>query len=259
MGCGSIVDVKKPYRCVGERTSGWRVAFYGVYGWPEEDQKFKTGMLLRQLRDQCAGPWLCGGYFNMMSVSSEKQGGKEFRVREADIFRQAVDGCNFQDLGYLGHDFTWKNNRGGEDNVQERLDSVFATPLWRNFFPGSFVTHLSKRKSDHLPILLCMKGDINAPKTKKKRRLYRFETMWLRDEGCADIVATARERCGDICSKIAHTSGQLSAWGRKKFGDFAKELKDCRGRMEELMSEPQTANIIAEMKALDDRMDKLET
>lgn len=126
------------------------------------------------------------------------------------------------------------------------------------FFPGSFVTHLSKQKSDHLLILLCMKGDLNTPKQKKKRKRYMFEAMWLRDEGCADIVANAWEQCGDICSKIAHTSGQLSAWGRKKFADFAKELKDCRTRMEELMGEPQTANIIAEMKALDDRMDELE-
>ncbi|KAL2899240.1 hypothetical protein RDABS01_024322 [Bienertia sinuspersici] len=60
---------------------------------------------------------------------------------------------------------------------------------------------------------------------KKKRRMYKFEEMWLRDETCADTIESAWEINGDICSKVAHTSNQLSAWSRNKFGDFMKEMK----------------------------------
>ncbi|XP_021773650.1 uncharacterized protein LOC110737625 [Chenopodium quinoa] len=82
--------------------------------------------------------------------------------------------------------------------------------------------------------------------------------MWLRDETCGDIVKDVWNWGGDICSKIAHTSINLSAWSRNKFGDFIKEMKDCRGTMESLMGESQTEEIIAKIRALNDRMDELE-
>uniref|UniRef100_A0A803LDA8 CCHC-type domain-containing protein n=1 Tax=Chenopodium quinoa TaxID=63459 RepID=A0A803LDA8_CHEQI len=203
---------------------GWR--FTGIYGHPEDENKYKTGMLLKNLMDFTDDPWCCGGDFNLMLLSSEKQGGRAFNNEEAEILRDAIQFCQLEDMGYMGHDFTWTNNRGGSENVQERLDRFFANQAWKNNFPGSF--------------------------------LYRFEEMWFRDENCAEIVSHAWERGGDICSKIAFTSENLSAWSREKFGDFVKELKDCQARMEYLMSEVQSDEVIAQMRALDDRMDELE-
>lgn len=212
-----------------------------IYGFQEEEHKDKTGLLLRQLKEDQHEPWLCGGDFNLMLMSSEKKGGNEFRTEEAEILRQATRFCHLEDLGYVGHDFTWTNNRGGEQNIQERLDRFFATPVWRQAFAGSFVTHLSKRKSDHLPILLCLKGNLDVPKKKRKFRLFRFEAMWLRDESCAEIIGYAWENAGDLCSKIAHTSRHLSAWGRNKFGDIMAEIESCRNKMEQLMGDIQSA------------------
>ncbi|XP_021751074.1 uncharacterized protein LOC110716746 [Chenopodium quinoa] len=191
-----------------------------------------------------------------MLQSSEKMSGRSFCDAEADILREAVDYCQLEDLGYLGHDFTWANNRGGDENIQERLDRFLANRSWCVMFPASFVTHLTKRRSDHLPILLCIKEDLHMPKKKKKKKkMYRFEEMWLRDENCERIVSDAWDRGGDLCSKIAFTSSNLSAWSRDKFRDFVKELQACRGQMEHLMGEPQTEEIIAQMRAIDDRID----
>uniref|UniRef100_A0A803LQM0 LIM zinc-binding domain-containing protein n=1 Tax=Chenopodium quinoa TaxID=63459 RepID=A0A803LQM0_CHEQI len=89
--------------------------------------------------------------------------------------------------------------------------------------------------------------------------MYRFEVMWLRDENCAEIIANAWEAGGDIVSKIACTSNRLSKWSKEKFGDFAKEMADCRAHMKCLMSEYQSDDIIAQMRALDDRMDESES
>ena len=235
----------------------WR--FTGVYGYQEEEQKFKTGLLFDQLCKDPNEPWLCGGDFNMMMMSHEKQGGNEFRVNEAEILRKVVRECNFEDLGYIGHDFTWTNNRGGEDNIQERLDRFFATPAWRQKFPGSYVTHLAKRKSDHLPLILCARGNIDANTQRKKCRIFRFEEMWLRDEHCEEVISSAWSGCQELGAKMGQTSSKLSAWGRRKFGDFLKELKECRTKMEHLMTEVQIDDIIAQMKALDCRMDELES
>ncbi|KAL2899792.1 Protein FAR1-RELATED SEQUENCE 2 [Bienertia sinuspersici] len=104
-----------------------------------------------------------------MLAPSEKQGGNDFRNVEVEIFRHVMANCNLHDLGYIGHDFTWINNRGGAYNLHERLDQFLATPSLRTRFLGSIVLHLSKRKSDHLPILLFIKGDIRVPKKKKEK------------------------------------------------------------------------------------------
>lgn len=133
----------------------WR--FTGVYGFPEEENKEKTGALLKALASVRVMSWLCGGDFNLMLTSSEKQGGDGFNINEANILRSAVETCEFVDMGYIGYDFTWSNNRGGEANIQERLDRFLANEMWKTQYPGSFVSHLTRRKSDHLPLLLCMR------------------------------------------------------------------------------------------------------
>uniref|UniRef100_A0A803KPX1 Uncharacterized protein n=1 Tax=Chenopodium quinoa TaxID=63459 RepID=A0A803KPX1_CHEQI len=182
------------------RQDRWR--FTGIYGHPEDENKYKTGLLLKGLWDNQGRPWLCGGDLNLMFQSSEKMGGWGFSSEEADILREAIDYCHLEDLGYVGHNFTWSNNRGGAENIQERLDRFLANRAWRDLFP---------------------------------------------DENCAEIVSDAWERGGDLCSKIAFTSSNLSAWSREKFGDFMKELQACKGKMEQLMEETQTEEVIAQM------------
>uniref|UniRef100_A0A803LLP6 CCHC-type domain-containing protein n=1 Tax=Chenopodium quinoa TaxID=63459 RepID=A0A803LLP6_CHEQI len=166
----------------------WR--FMVIYGHPEEENKYKTGQLLESLRDTNEKSWLVEGDLNLMLHSHEKRGGRGFCFEVADILRKAVDRCQLEDLGFIGHEFTWTNNQGGPKNIQERLDRFLANHAWREVFMGSF-------------------------------------EMWLRDENCAEIVSEAWERGGDLCSKIAFTSSRLSAWSREKFGDFVKELNDC--------------------------------
>ena len=122
-----------------------------------------------------------------MLSSFEKNGGRAFNDEEADILRDAIAHCQLEDLGFIGHVFTWSNNRGEAENIQERLDRFLANHEWRTCFPGSFVTHLPKRKSDHLPLLLSIREAQPTRKKKKRRKQYRFEELWLRDENCATM------------------------------------------------------------------------
>ncbi|KAL2905203.1 Phosphatidylinositol 3-kinase 3 [Bienertia sinuspersici] len=170
-----------------------------------------------------------------MLLSKEKQGGKEFNNAEVDIFRDAVATCNLEDMAYVGHDFTWSNNRGGDQNIQERLDRFLATTSWKAIFSGSVVFHLAKRKLDHLTLLLNIKGEMRTSKKKKRKCLFKFKEMWLRDEECGQVVEDAWHGAGDVCEKISQASNRLTNWGREKFGDFMKEMKACKNRMEMLM------------------------
>lgn len=56
----------------------------------------------------------CGGDFNLMLWSCEKQGGDEFRFEDATIFREAIGFCKLDDMHYVRHPFTWTNNQGGK-------------------------------------------------------------------------------------------------------------------------------------------------
>ncbi|KAL2892194.1 LINE-1 reverse transcriptase-like protein [Bienertia sinuspersici] len=49
------------------------------------------------------------------------------------------------------------------------------------------------------------------------------------------------------------------AWSKSKFGNFAKEMRDCRNEMNRLIEESQTNEVIEKMRALDNRMEELES
>uniref|UniRef100_A0A803NBH0 Uncharacterized protein n=1 Tax=Chenopodium quinoa TaxID=63459 RepID=A0A803NBH0_CHEQI len=98
-----------------------KLGFENVFAMNLEENKVKTGALLEKLAGMDDAPWVCGGDFNLMLMACEKQGGSVFNVAEPEILRQAASVCNFEDLGYVGYDFTLNNNRGGEANLQERL------------------------------------------------------------------------------------------------------------------------------------------
>uniref|UniRef100_A0A803L1E6 Endonuclease/exonuclease/phosphatase domain-containing protein n=1 Tax=Chenopodium quinoa TaxID=63459 RepID=A0A803L1E6_CHEQI len=174
----------------------WR--FTGIYGHPEEENKHKTGRILENLYNNHSGPWICGGDLNLMLTSDEKKGGREFNLMEAEILRNVVNVCELEDLGYLGHPFTWTNNRGGEQNVQEWLDSFLANKEWRQ-----------------------LKGVGKAKKKKFKKR-FKFEEMWLREEMCADIMGNAWSRREWMSLNIEKIYTGDSAAG--KIG-FVKETK----------------------------------
>lgn len=132
--------------------------FTGIYGFPEEENKVKIRALMEALARANIIPWICGGDFNLMMMAHEKKGGDEFKLHEAEILRNTVEVCHFFDMGFVGYEFTWTNNRGAEANVQERLDRFFANELWKTKFPGWYVSHLPKRKSDHMSLILYVKG-----------------------------------------------------------------------------------------------------
>lgn len=234
----------------------WR--FTGVYGHPEEENKVNTGALLQALAQAPVMPWLCGGDFNIMLMESEKKGGADFKVHEATILREAMEVCQFMDLGFVGYEFTWSNNRGGEANIQERIDRFFANDLWKTRFAGSFVSHLTKRKSDHLPLLASVCGGQVAVAMRNKTKRFRFEAMWLREEESTEVVTSAWQRGMDVGVNLRRTAHNLTTWSRKKFGNVAKELRACQHQMKELMErEPSEDNMNA-MRNVDARMDELE-
>jgi hypothetical protein len=49
-------------------------------------------------------------------------------------FRDVIDDCQLQDLGWSGTAYTWDNRRGGDANVKARLDRAFANSAFLDRF-----------------------------------------------------------------------------------------------------------------------------
>ena len=234
----------------------WR--FTGIYGHPETDNKRKTGELLKRLKRDDEMPWVCGGDFNLMLWSAEMQGGGEFKYEEADILWSVMDYSSLEDLHFQGHPYTWTNNQRGDDNLQERLDRFLANEQWKEVYGSSYVIHLEKRRSDHLPILLSMRTSMNEGQKKRYKKLFRFEEMWTREDECGDVIAAAWEKGEGVTGNLGRTKNELRKWSQTRFGDFAKEMRACRQQMGALMEDEPTHANIQKMRELDHRMDELE-
>ena len=97
---------------------------------------------------------MCIGDFNAILHSTEKLSKRPPQMNQMEAFREALEGCQLEDLGFKGYPFTWNNKRLGEANTKLRLDRVVATMEWKNKFQLSSVIHLPPHASDHLPLIL---------------------------------------------------------------------------------------------------------
>ncbi|KAK6123881.1 hypothetical protein DH2020_042372 [Rehmannia glutinosa] len=128
--------------------------FSGIYGWPDNSQKWKTCQLMRDINPGIGKPWLCAGDFNEIMWSVEKIRGRFRFDNNMEEFRNTINNCGLTDLGFSGPRFTWTNMQHGDNNIQERLDRALANDVWISQFPYYRVTHLLRVKSDHNPLTI---------------------------------------------------------------------------------------------------------
>lgn len=141
---------------VGDSATWWK--FTGFYGFSNMATCHLSWTLLLSLCRETSLPWLCVGDFNEVLSSSEQLGRVGRRANQMNGFQEAVHDCELVDLGFVGYDYTWIDNR--EDEVRCPLDRAFATQAWIQLFPHSRVCHLNPSKSDHLPIMVEIRNTV---------------------------------------------------------------------------------------------------
>jgi hypothetical protein len=107
----------------------WRLR--GIYGEPMVEKREETWRLLRTLHLQEKLPWVCIGDFMRSFIVLKKQGGVPNPQIQLERFRNALNFCNLNDLGFEGDVFTWQtNNFHVEGYIRERLNRAVANPEW---------------------------------------------------------------------------------------------------------------------------------
>ena len=196
------------------KEDAWR--FTGFYGEPVTHLRHESWSKLRQLNSRFNLPWLCAGDFNEILRSNEKHGGSSRSQSQMQLFRDVVDECSFLDLGFVGPQFTWSKHFAAGHSVWERLDRGLANYEWLTRFAGARVHHLHSNSSDHRPILIVPAG----LEVDRKKKLFRFEEMWLSDKGCAETVESVwRSQNFDhsnfrVMAKIEKCGVELLKWSR---------------------------------------------
>ena len=163
----------------------WR--FTSFYGHPETALRYRSWSLLRRLHGLSDKPWLVLGDFNEIVALEENVGCEDRSLRKMAGFREVLMDCTLTDLGFLGPEFTWSNNREDEALVRVRLDCGVASQEWRSLFPDTTVRHLTMVHSNHMGLMVELVPCLTQMR-KKKKRLFRFDHTWVSEENVQGLL-----------------------------------------------------------------------
>jgi hypothetical protein len=237
---------------VHEGDDNFRWKLTGLYGQPDIARRGETWALLSHLKSFQPTPWLCVGDFNEILDQSERDGAVLGQESLMEHFRDTLEFCGLCDLGYVGLRFTWCNNRFF---TRERLVRAVANQEWCSRFLHVIVSVLAAVNSDHHPILVAVRGELNDSRNYK--RGFKFKEGWKNDAEFLDTIRSAWENEADgsepmldVQKRLMACQRSLSRWSKQKFGKADEELKKMTRQLLELQhrNHPDLADTIRNLK-----------
>jgi len=101
------------------------------------------------------------------------------------------------------------------------------------------VQHRSTTSSDHCSLVLHL---YPIARNRRKKPCFRFETMWLRNAKCKEIIELAWSMLNSfvevptIQERIKSCQQQLQWWNKNVFGHINKQLKEKKDKLQQLES-----------------------
>ncbi|KAK8516389.1 hypothetical protein V6N12_068996 [Hibiscus sabdariffa] len=161
-----------------------------IYAPPYEEEKQCFWERLGTLRNDVNAKWCIMGDTNIVASPNEKYGGSPYDHNNAK--------CK-------------------EDEICEKLDRVLSSLEWRFLFPKAIAIIDIAIASDHAPIVLLANGIM-----KKAKRDFKFESRWLLEEECSQMVEEewtnigGRHHRGTFRVSLRRTKVKLGKWSREK-------------------------------------------
>ena len=219
----------------GSEIGIWRLT--GFYGNPEAHKRVESWAALTRLGQRFDKPWVCIGDFNEVLSVNEKEGGAERASQQIANFRQCLDNNRLRDLGFTGSWFTRAIDRRDYGCIRARLDRAVANIDWCGNFPRARLYHRANSASDHCILPLKLE---QGTRQERGKRLFRFESMWLKHEQCAGVVQEAweigihmeRENTLEYCLEQCRT--KLTIWNSQVFGHVGKNIERIQGKLQAL-------------------------
>ncbi|KAK9691742.1 hypothetical protein RND81_09G216300 [Saponaria officinalis] len=178
-----------------------------------------------------------------------------------DDFRLAMDDCGLLDLGYTGDTYKWWNKQSEPNDIYERLDRALVNPEWVDLYPSIMLHHLARESSNHISLKVCRP----TGSTRRRKRLFKFEDMWVTSEHCEEIFQEAWMCQGSVDSdnhattKIRRCANALINWSREEFGDTNRKLSKARKKLAFIDSCRPTEEMVMERRDICLTIDKLVT
>ncbi|XP_074314415.1 uncharacterized protein LOC141649629 [Silene latifolia] len=122
----------------------------------------------------------------------------------------------------------WDNGQAGEANRQCMLDRAMGSASWIDKFPYAQLTYLDREWSDHAPIRLCLNTKDSGG---NKKRGFKFEQIWVGEDGCREAIDRGTERGGvDLGKVLAECAKELRAWKGTQIADINRDINRKRKR-----------------------------
>ena len=131
------------------------------------------------------------------------------------------------------------------------MDQALATSDWLTTFPTVKLYHLSSSAFDHCPLALHF---VRRKKKLKYHKPFRFESMWLKNEKCKEVVQRAweegllRNSAFPLNSCLESCRVCLDDWNKNDFGHVGQQIARLQKSLEWLELQPTSPSIITEIQ-----------
>ncbi|KAK8580326.1 hypothetical protein V6N13_143438 [Hibiscus sabdariffa] len=139
-----------------------------------------------RLRNNRDSPWCLLGDTNIVIKQEEKVGGNIYDLVQANWLINFMEECSLLEMHLLGGPFSWINQRSDEDAIMERLDRFLFNSAWSEMFNKATGFLEPAIGSDHCPLVCNSYGS-----SKRRNRDFRFESKWLLEDECKQVVNNA--------------------------------------------------------------------
>lgn len=149
-------------------------------------------------------------------------GGGEPSLRSMEEFNSALLHSGVSSVSFDGSPFTWTNGR-----VWQRLDRVLINAEWSAAYSFTRLSHLSRGRSDHCPLL------IKCGHFQGRKSTFRFLNVWRHHKEFIDVVKQdwdqpiASSGMQGFFLKLMRLRKRLSVWNKETFGNVANKVKEA--------------------------------